>query len=109
MNVLGHHHVSHNDEPIALAHLFEHGEKQVATFLCVEQRTALVTTAGDEVQVSGSIKTFGLVVHSNKVEARKSGRGDRRHRSPVMKAESRESPLLEKREKGGTPGVLFQI
>jgi hypothetical protein len=38
-----------------------------------------------------------------------SARGDRTHRSAVMKAGSRESPLLEKREKGGTPGVLFQI
>jgi hypothetical protein len=109
VNVLGHDHVSHNDEPIALAHLFEHGEKQVATFLCVKQRTALITTAGDEVQVSGSIKTFGLAVHSNKVEARKSRRSDRTHRSPVMKVDSRDSPLLEKREKVGTPGVLFQI
>jgi hypothetical protein len=66
----------------------------------------LVTTAGDEMQVSGSIKTFGLVVHCNKVEARESERGDRTHPSPVMKAESRKSPLLEKREKGGTPGVF---
>jgi len=31
------------------------------------------------------------------------------HRSAVTKAESVEGPLLEKREKGGTPGVLFHI
>jgi hypothetical protein len=58
--------------------------------------------------VSGSIKTLGLIVHTNNVAARKSWRSDRTHRSPVMKVDSRESPLLEKREKGGTPSVFFQ-
>jgi len=52
VDVLVHDHVSDNNELIALAHLFEHGEKLVATFLCSEQGTALITTAGNEVQVS---------------------------------------------------------
>ena len=62
---------SDNNELIALAHLFERGEKQVAMFLCSEQGTALITTAGDKVLVSGAVKTLGLAVHVARVEGEK--------------------------------------
>jgi len=66
VNVLGHDHVSNDDELIALANLFEHGKKQVATFLCFEEGTALMTTAGNKVKVSGAVKMFWLAVHTKK-------------------------------------------
>jgi hypothetical protein len=48
MNVLGHNHVSDNHELIATAHLLQHGQEQIATPRCAEQRLPPVTTAGDE-------------------------------------------------------------
>lgn len=65
--MLGHDHVSDDDEPIALPHLFGHGEKQVATLLCAEQGMASIATASDKVQVSGAVKTLGLAMHMSRI------------------------------------------
>ena len=108
VDVLGHDHVSDDRELIALAHLFEHGEKQVATLRCAEQGMASIATAGNKMQVSGAVKTLGLAVHMSRIEPRSSGCGDATHHPTVMKAGSGENPLLERREKGGTPGVSSQ-
>ena len=64
-------------------------------FLCSEEGTALITTAGDKVQVSGAVKTLGLAVHVARVEGRGSGWGDGTHHSAVTKAvgESGEPPV----------------
>jgi hypothetical protein len=48
VNVLGHDHVPDYDKRIAAAHLFQHGEKQVATPRRAEQRLPPITTASDE-------------------------------------------------------------
>ena len=108
--MLRHDHVSDNNELIALAHLFEHGEKQVAMFLCSEEGTALITTAGDKVQVSGAVKTLGLAVHVARVEGRECGCGDGTHRSAVTKAggESGKPPSRKARE-GGHPPAVFRL
>jgi hypothetical protein len=86
--------------------LFGHGEKQVATLRCAEQRMASIATAGNKVQVSGAVKTLGLVVHGSRIEPRSSACGDATHHPTVMKAGSGENPFLERREKGSPPMFL---
>jgi hypothetical protein len=84
----------------------EHGEKQVAMFLCFEEGTALITTAGNEVEVSGAVKTFWLAVHTNKVEARKRERGDGGHLPAVTKLAFGKAPF-SKSARRGAPRVIL--
>jgi hypothetical protein len=67
MNVFGHDHVSGNDELIAAANLLQHGQKQIAMRWSAEQWTAVITTAGDEMKVSGTVMTSRLVPHGNSI------------------------------------------
>jgi len=55
MNVLGHDHVTGNDELIAPANLLQHSQQQVTTASRAEQRLSLITTASDEMKVSGAV------------------------------------------------------
>lgn len=63
MKVFGHDHVSENHESIALANFFQNGEKQIATAGRAQPGLSVITTAGDEVQVSGAIISFEISGH----------------------------------------------
>jgi hypothetical protein len=63
MYVFGHDHVAYDDKMISPADPLQHLEKQVSTSPAVEQRTALVATRSDEVQVSGAVVTMESVRH----------------------------------------------
>jgi hypothetical protein len=65
MKVLGHDHVAEDDELIPLSYLLQNSEKQVAPPRTAEQRLALVTTAGDEMQVAISIVARQVPRHGN--------------------------------------------
>jgi hypothetical protein len=54
MNVLGHDHITKNNELIPESHLLKNREKQVTPPRTAEQRLTAVTTARDEVQVCRS-------------------------------------------------------
>jgi len=55
MNVLRHDHVTDHDQYVALADLFQDFQKQIAAAGSAEQRLPAIATAGDEVQVSGTV------------------------------------------------------
>ena len=63
MEVLGHYDITHNNEPISLAHPFKFKEKYVAGFESAQIGTALVTTASDEVQVARSVIALQICWH----------------------------------------------
>ena len=65
MNVLGHDHVAEDGELILLSHLLQNSEKQVAPPRTAEQRLALATTAGDEMQVAISIVACQVPRHGS--------------------------------------------
>ena len=54
MDVLRHDHVTDNDKLMALAHLLQHFEKEIARVGCAEEGTALITTCGNKVGVSSA-------------------------------------------------------
>ena len=58
VNVLGHDHVTDDDELVALAHPLQHGQKHAATARRGEKRLSPITTAGDEMQVSSTVVAF---------------------------------------------------
>jgi hypothetical protein len=55
VNVFGHDHVAGNDEAIAPAYLLQHSQKEVTAARGAEHWLSPVTTASDEMQVSGTI------------------------------------------------------
>jgi len=55
VNVLGHDHVSDHDETVAQADLLQNFEKQVPLGDGSEERALVITTRGDEVQVSAAV------------------------------------------------------
>ena len=62
MEVLRHDDIADNDKAIAAAHLLEHLQKQTAALRCTQDRTAVITARGDEMQVAPAItssETFG--------------------------------------------------
>src|SRR5258708_7009548 len=58
MNVLGHDHVSDDDETAAHAHLLQDFEKQIPPADGPQQRSLVITARGDEVQVSFAVVTM---------------------------------------------------
>jgi hypothetical protein len=56
--VLRHDHITGYYELMPPAHSFQHGEKQVTTVRSAEQRLPVITTASDEMQVSGAVIAF---------------------------------------------------
>jgi hypothetical protein len=102
-------HVSNDDEAIALAYLFEHSEKQVATVWCAKKGMTLITAASNEVKVSGAVKTLGLAVHNNKVEERDGGRGDGGHLPAVTKLAFGKVPFSKSARRGAPRCVWFQL
>jgi hypothetical protein len=61
--MLGHDHVTENDESIALANFFQNGEKQIAAAGRAQLGPAVITTAGDEVQIAGAIISLEISRH----------------------------------------------
>jgi len=55
MEVLGHHHVSHDHEAVALPGLFEDAEESVTAAQATEFRSSVITRASDKVQVMGAV------------------------------------------------------
>ena len=55
MHMLGHDHVSDDDNSVADSCFLEGAQKKIATLRRAQQRTALVTAEGDEVKVSGAV------------------------------------------------------
>ncbi len=55
VNVFGHGYVTDDDELIAPACLLQHGEKQVTAAGSSEQGLPPITTASDEMQISGTV------------------------------------------------------
>ena len=55
MEVLRHSDVADDDAPIAAAHLLEQLHKQTATLCCAQDRTAVIATRGDEMQVAAAV------------------------------------------------------
>lgn len=52
MNVLRHHHKSNHREPVSISHLLHDLEQKIAALGSAQQRLAIATTPGDEVQRS---------------------------------------------------------
>ena len=63
MHVLRHDYVGDDDKTIAPAHPLQHFKKQVAILPGAEQRTALVTAGGDEMEVAGAVVTMQSCRH----------------------------------------------
>jgi hypothetical protein len=63
MKVLGHDHITEDHESIALSNFFQNGEKQIAPAGRTQSRLTVITTAGDEVQISGAIISFEIPGH----------------------------------------------
>jgi hypothetical protein len=84
--------------------LLKHGEKQIAPLPRAKQRLPLVTTTGDEVQVSGTVVAFEPPRHSKKISDERDRRSERRHTGKVMNPKwvGRKDPCLENRETWGT-------
>jgi hypothetical protein len=89
MKVLGHDDVTDNDELIVLADLFEDSQKQIATPLCAKQGLATITTASDEMQVSGAVIASEAPGHEERLTGRGEHGGDSRHQYFVMKTGTR--------------------
>ena len=58
VNVFGHDHITGDDELISTAHPFQFGQEQIAVVRRAENGLSPITTAGDEVQVSGAVVAF---------------------------------------------------
>jgi hypothetical protein len=58
MKVFGHDHISHHHELIALPPLLEYVEKQIASPRRAQQAPSTITTARDEMEISGGIVAF---------------------------------------------------
>ena len=78
VKMLGHHHVADHDEPILLPGALQHAQEEIATLVAVKLRymcwkrimgegTALITTAGYEVQIVPAIPAFQTSRHASKL------------------------------------------
>ena len=65
MEVLGHDDVSVDHEAVFLAGLFKDVQEQVSADCGVQDRAALVTAAGDEVEVLGVVVPVEVGCHGN--------------------------------------------
>jgi hypothetical protein len=85
-------------------HLLEHTKEQVAPPPGAEQRLTPVTTAGDEVEVAGSVIPFEPPRHAPRIGGKREPHRERRHTKMVTNPDCRQhgNPRLEKRETRGT-------
>jgi hypothetical protein len=86
MNVIGHDNVAHDHEAIALADFLEYRQKQIAPLWARQPGLAMITTAGDEMQLIRAVVAPRMVGHTASlvVPAKKSCDG-RPHRSHLYK------------------------
>src|SRR5579884_1565567 len=71
MNMFRHHHISHYHEPVTPANFLQSFNEKLTIFSSREQRPALITTGGDEMQIlravvslqtCGHIRTYLLLI-----------------------------------------------
>ncbi len=67
MEVLGHDYISQNHETIALTHLLEDRQEEIAATCTGQVLPPVITTAGDEVQVPGTGIAFEIPGHDESV------------------------------------------
>jgi hypothetical protein len=67
--MFGHNHISEDDEIVAEADFLESFQKQVAVARAAEQRTPLITTTGDEMQVVVTVVAVEAGWHERKIDA----------------------------------------
>ena len=67
MEVLGHDYISQNHETIALTHLLEDRQEEIAATCTGQVLSPVITTAGDEVQVPGTGIAFEIPGHDESV------------------------------------------
>jgi len=65
--MLRHDYVSQNHETIALTHLLENRQEEIATTCTGQGRPPLITTASDEVQIAGAGIAFEIPRHDESV------------------------------------------
>lgn len=106
VNVFRHDDISGNDELISPARLLQDGEKQISTARRAQHGLPPVTTAGDEMQVSGAVVSLQVLPHGIEDNGGKHG-GNVTGTLPASdkRVLGAGGPLLEKREKWRTPRV----
>ena len=55
VEVFGHDDVSQNYDAVAASYLFEHGQKKIAVWNRRQERLAMETATGDEVEMAGAV------------------------------------------------------
>ena len=63
MDVLRHNYVSDHNETVTLADLLEYFEEEISSPRTTQQGTPMITTAGDEVQVSSVVIAVQALRH----------------------------------------------
>jgi hypothetical protein len=58
MKVFRHDYVTQHYEAVTLSHVFQNSEKKIAALFASQQSLSAIATAGDEVQVSATVKPF---------------------------------------------------
>src|SRR5271155_1621042 len=99
MDMIWHYDITHNDETIALANVFENLEKQLATVRRCQPGLAMVTTASEKVEILVPVITLQAGRHESTVRLR----GRRIEEKPESKSHTvryRECPTLCKKRKG---------
>jgi hypothetical protein len=76
MNMVGHHHITDNDERITLSDLLQHSEKQVAAAPRAEQGPSAIATASNEMKIAGAAVAMQVVPHGHRIAARDGRGGD---------------------------------
>src|SRR5579872_1497061 len=104
MKVFRHHYVTEDNEPVFDANFFERSQEQVAPLGGVQPRLSLVTAAGDEVQISGTVITLQTPWHEVRLNLTRLKRCDGRHRRMVEKLGSL-CPPLAKAARSGAPDI----
>ncbi len=62
MNMLGHHHVADQQEPVARPDLVENLQERISFPGSAQQCTALIATTGDEVQMALPVTPFEAIL-----------------------------------------------
>jgi hypothetical protein len=67
MNMFRHHNISHYHEPVTPANFLQSFEEKIAIFRPCEQRPALITTGGDEMQILRAVVSLQTWRHIRKL------------------------------------------
>jgi hypothetical protein len=66
MKVLRHNDVSQHNKAVLFTYLFKNVQKQITVFIVVEPRLSLIATAGNDVQISGTVVTPQALGHEGR-------------------------------------------